>query len=53
MQSIHSLFALIQSLTKTEKRYLAIQAQFQTGDKLYMQLYDCQFIELTQEESEF
>lgn len=41
MQSIHSLFALIQSLTKTEKRYLVLQAQFQAGDKLYMQLFDC------------
>ncbi len=40
MQSIQSLFALIQTLTKTEKRYLALQASFQAGDKLYMQLYD-------------
>lgn len=41
MRSIRFLFALVQSLTKTEKRYLALQAQFQAGDKLYMYLYDC------------
>ncbi len=41
MNSIHSLFALIQSLTKTEKRYIALQAQFQAGDKLYMRLFNC------------
>ncbi len=39
MQSIHSLHALIQSLTKTEKRYVALQASFQAGDKLYMRLF--------------
>ncbi len=41
MLSIDSLFLLVRSLTKVEKRYFRLQAGFQRGEKSYLQLFDC------------
>ena len=40
MYSIDTLFALVQSLTKSEKRYFRLCSDMQKGEKSYLQLFD-------------
>lgn len=40
MKKHHSLFELIQSLTKSEKRLIKLNAQMHKGDKVYLTLMD-------------
>lgn len=41
MLSTDSLFLLVRSLSKVEKRYFRLQAGFQRGEKRYLVLFDC------------
>lgn len=40
MEKIHVLHGLIHSLSKSEKRFIRLNAQFHQGDKTYMKLFD-------------
>lgn len=40
MEKPHVLHELIHSLTKSEKRFIRLNAQFHQGDKTYMKLFD-------------
>jgi hypothetical protein len=37
---LEEIYELVQSLSKTEKRYFKLYAQFQQGDKSYLKLFD-------------
>lgn len=41
MLSTESLFLLVRSLSKVEKRHFRLQAAFQGGEKSYLTLFDC------------
>ncbi|MFC5408749.1 hypothetical protein ACFPMF_05490 [Larkinella bovis] len=41
MHSLVTLFSLVHSLTKSEKRYFRLVASAQNGDKDYLRLFDC------------
>jgi hypothetical protein len=41
MTSIESLFSLIHSLSKSEKRYFQLSADIHQGEKAYLQLFNC------------
>ena len=38
MSSTHTLIILVNSLTKTEKRYFHLYSNLQSGDKVYISL---------------
>ena len=40
MNSIHTLIILVNSLTKTEKRYFHLYSNLQSGDKVYISLFN-------------
>ena len=40
MSSTHTLIILVNSLTKTEKRYFHLYSNLQSGDKVYISLFN-------------